>query len=260
MASGIYIAMQGTRVQEHRLDTLSHDLANASTPGFKRQAAIYRQVHNDASKMGDPNQAMGLHHPVRLLPEDRLPVHLEERYTQFDQGAIRPTGNDLDIAIDGPGFFTLQGPDGPIYTRNGTFDLALDGALVNSNGLAVLDDQGQPIRVPRDQGQLRISSTGEYFIDDQPQGRLGIADFQNLQALERQGDSNWRNPDPQQNPAAPVIAPRVHQGHIEVANVNPIRTMVELIKTNRIFELNTRAIQAYKAMDDQANRDVGRIS
>ncbi|MEZ4436533.1 MAG: flagellar basal-body rod protein FlgF [bacterium] len=260
MASGIYIAMQGARVQEHRLDTLNHDLANANTPGFKRQAAIYRQIHNDATKLGDPDQAMGLHHPVRYLPEDRLPVHLEQRYTQFEQGALRFTGNDLDIAIDGPGFFTLAGPDGPRYTRNGSFTLARDGALVTHEGHPVLDATGQPIRLPTADGRLRVATTGEIFIDDQPAGRLGLADFGDLQALARVGDSTWQNPNAATNPATPVTDPRVHQAHIESANVNPIRTMVELIKTNRVFEMNTRAIQAYKAMDDQANRDVGRLS
>lgn len=257
MANGIYIAMQGARVQEHRLDTLSHDLANAQTPGFKRQAAIYRQVHNDVSKMGSPDQAMGVHHPVRFLPEDRLPVHLEERYTQFEQGALRFSGNDLDMALDGEGFFTVQGPDGPLYTRNGAFTMSREGLLVTHTGLPVLGQDGRPIAMPDTQGRLRVSRAGELFVDDQPAGRLNLVSFQNPQALTRAGDSNWQAPAGVEAEAA---TPAVHQAHIESANVDPIRTMVELIKTNRIFEMNTRAIQAYKAMDDQASRDVGRVS
>lgn len=257
MANGIYISMMGARVQETRLDTLSHDLANAQTPGFKRQAAIYRQVHNDVSKMGDPNQAMGLGHPVRFLPEDRLPVHLEQRFTQFEQGALRHTGNDLDLAIDGEGFFTVQGPDGPLYTRNGTFTFSREGVLVTHAGLPVLGADGAPIATPDTQGRLRVARNGELFIGDAPAGRLAIVRFDDLQALQRAGDSDWQAPAGLA--AQPMAAPNVHQGHLEMANVDPIRTMVELIKTNRIFEMNTRAIQAYKAMDDQASRDVGRI-
>jgi len=257
MANGIYIAMQGARVQEQRLDTLSHDLANAQTPGFKRQAAIYRQVHNDVSKMGSPAQAMGVHHPVRFLPEDRLPVHLEERYTQFEQGALRFSGNDLDMALDGEGFFTVQGPEGPLFTRNGAFTMSREGLLVTHTGLPVLGEDGKPIAMPDTQGRLRVSRAGELFVDDQPAGRLNLVSFANLQALTRAGDSNWQPPAGVEPEAA---APAVHQAHIESANVDPIRTMVELIKTSRIFELNTRAIQAYKAMDDQASRDIGRVS
>lgn len=257
MANGIYIAMQGARVQEHRLDTLSHDLANAQTPGFKRQAAIYRQVHNDATKMGSPDQAMDLHHPVRFLPEDRHPVHLEARYTQFEQGALRFSGNDLDMALDGEGFFTVQGPDGPLYTRNGTFTRSREGLLVTHSGLPVLGEDGKPIAMPDTQGRLRVSRAGELFVGDQPAGRLNLVRFDDLQALGRAGDSNWQAPEGAE--ALPADA-AVHQAHIESANVDPIRTMVELIKTNRIFELNTRAIQAYKAMDDQASRDVGRVT
>lgn len=258
MANGIYIAMQGARVQEHRLDTLSHDLANAQTPGFKRQAAIYRQVHDDVSKMGDPAQAMGVHHPVRFLPEDRLPVHLEERYTQFDQGPLRVTDNDMDLAIDGEGFFTVQGPDGLLFTRNGNFTISRRGVLVTHSGMPLLGDDGKPVVVPDAEGRLRVSRAGELFIDDVPAGRLNIARFADPQRLSRAGDSAWQAPEGVE--PEPVASPNVHQGYIEMANVDPIRTMVELIKTNRIFELNTRALQAYKAMDDQATREVGRSS
>ncbi|MCA9538425.1 MAG: flagellar basal-body rod protein FlgF [Myxococcales bacterium] len=258
MASGIYVAMQGARAQEHRLETLSHDLANALTPGFKRQAAIYRQVHHDVTRMGDPNQAMGVHHPVRFLPEDRLPVLLDDRYTQFEQGPMRNTGNDLDLALNGEGFFVLGGPDGPLYTRNGSFALARGGALVDQRGFPVLDDAGKPVVLPNEQGRLRISQQGDIFSDDQPVGRLAVVRFDDPQALLRAGDSGWTAP-PALAPV-PITVPDIKQGHLESANVNVVRTMVELIKTNRIFELNTRALQAYKAMDDQATREVGRSS
>ena len=88
MASGIYVSMGAARNQEHRMETLANDLANANTPGFKSQEAIYKQIHNDVTSMGSPKQAMGLNHPVRFLPEDRLPVALVDRYTKFSQGGF----------------------------------------------------------------------------------------------------------------------------------------------------------------------------
>ena len=101
MSSGIYVAMGGARNQERRLETLSHDLANANTPGFKSQETIYQQIHNDVTQMGSPDQAMDMNHPVRFLPEDRLPVAMVERYTNFSQGSFKHTGNEMDVAISG---------------------------------------------------------------------------------------------------------------------------------------------------------------
>ena len=118
MASGIYVAMSGARNQSHRLDTLSNDLANANTPGFKAQETIYRQVHNDATALGNPNQAMGLNHPVRFLPEDRLPSVMDARFTKFKQGAQQETSW---TSLANEGFFKVQGENEAIYTRNGTF-------------------------------------------------------------------------------------------------------------------------------------------
>ena len=259
MASGIYVSMGGARNQEHRMDTLSNDLANANTPGYKSQEAIYRQIHNDVTKMGSPDQAMGVNHPVRFLPEDRLPVAMVERYTKFGQGSFRHTGNELDLAIHGRGFFTVQGQDGPVYTRNGTFTLNKDGVLTDQQGNAVLSDTGKTIQAPGATGKVGVSADGLVLVDGEPLGKLGVVEFDNPQVLERLGNSNFKHPDPNfvAQPAADVD---VRQGFLETANVNPVHTMAMLVKTNRLFELNTRALQAYKAMDEQSARDVGRLN
>lgn len=260
MASGIYVAMGAARTQDERLETLSNNLANARTPGFKQHRAVYRQVAQDVSKMGDPNQAMDMHHPVRFLPRDRVRGVLDERFTQWTQGPLEHTGNPLDLALEGEGFFVVQGPDGnPLYTRNGNFSQARDGALVTQQGLAVLDDQGQPVRLPQGAGQLHVSPEGEVQVGGQPAGKLGVVRFDDPQVLERVGESNFRSVDPNVQPVADPPG-MVHQGYLEGSNVNPVYTMTLLIKTNRLFELNVRALQAYKAMDDSAVRDVGRTS
>jgi flagellar basal-body rod protein FlgG len=260
MASGIYVAMGGARNQERRLDTLSHDLANANTPGFKAQDTIYKQVHNDVTKLGNPNQAMGLNHPVRFLPEDRLPSVMDERYTKFKQGTLRETGNDLDLALTGDGFFTIQGPSGPLYTRNGTFLLDKTGTLVDQQGRSVLNDRGNPVQVPNTAAKVNIGKSGEVVVDGEKVADLGLVKFEakEMQLLERMGDSAYRNPDPNIQ-AQPLENANIQQGYLEMANVNPVHTMAMLIKTNRIFEFNTRALQAYKAMDEQCAREVGRV-
>jgi flagellar basal body rod protein FlgG len=249
--------MSGAQMQDQRLESLSNNLANALTPGFKRQESVYRQVHNDATKMGDPNQAMGVHHPVRFLPEDRLPGTIDERWTHWSQGPMKVTNNPLDVAIEGEGFLTVQGPNNEaLYTRNGGLRLSTDGTLVNVDGLPVLDDDGKSIQVVGDSSRFQVTEEGFVQIGDEPLGRLGLVTFDSLQPLERLGGSLFRQPDPAVAPRAADA--KVLQGHLEGANVNPVWTMTMLIKTNRIFELNVKAMQAYKNMDDSAIRDVGR--
>ncbi len=258
MASGIYTSMSGAHMQEQRLETLSNNLANANTPGFKRHEALYRQAHNDATKLGDPNQALGVHHPVRFLPEDRLPGLIDERWTHWSQGSMKVTDNNFDVGLEGEGFLAVQGPnDQPLYTRNGALRLQSDGTLVNGDGLALLDDTGKTIQVIGDRGRFHVSEDGVVQVGDETLGKLNIVTFDDLQPLERLGGSLYRHPDPNVQPL-PTTDVTVHQGFLEGANVNPVYTMTLLIKTNRIFELNTRAMQAYKAMDQSAIQNVGR--
>lgn len=256
MANGMYVSMSAARMQDHRAETLAHDLANAATPGFKRQRAVYRQVHNDVSKMGDPNQAMGLGHPTRMLPEDCLPGQLDVRFTEWTQGLMKATDNPFDVAIQGEGFLVVQGPDGPLYTRNGTLMRAQDGTLVTQEGFAVLDTGGASIQVPGDNGSLRITPQGEVEAGGAALGQLAVVTFDDLQSLQRVGSSNLRPPDPNVQPRAAEAT--LHQGYLEGSNVNPVFTMTLMIKANRLFELSTRALQAYKSMDDAAVRQVGR--
>jgi flagellar basal body rod protein FlgG len=201
---------------------------------------------------------MGLNHPVRFLPEDRLPVAMVERFTKFNQGSLRFTGNDLDVALNGEGFFTVQGPNGPLYTRNGTFLIDREARLVDQEGLPVLGVDGKTIQLSNEAGKVGITEQGEVIIDGESLGQLNIVRFDNQQELLRLGNSNFRHPDANFVPAQ-VDEPDVRQQFLEMANVNPIKTMAMLIKTNRIFELNTRAMQAYKQMDEQAAREVGKL-
>jgi flagellar basal-body rod protein FlgG len=257
MATGIYVGMSGARVQEHSLETIANNLANARTPGFKRQDAIYRAIRASVAPLGDPRQAKDVHRPVRFLPEDRIPAVLDERYTRWEQGPLRRTDDPLDLALEGEGLFTIAGPDGqPLYTRDGAFSQARDGTLVTQTGEAVLDPSGQPIRIPSSAAKVTVTSDGRVEADGAEVGRLAVVRFTDPRALDRAGDSNWRQVNPQAGPQ-PATA-QVHQGWLEGANVNPVQAMTQLIKTQRVFGLNLKAIEAYQNMDREAIHEVGR--
>jgi flagellar basal body rod protein FlgG len=133
-----------------------------------------------------------------------------------------------------------------------------DGELVDQQGLPVLTQGGGRIRVPNEQGKVGITRDGTIIVDGEDVGKLSVLDVANPQDLRRVGNSNYELPDPNVKPPQ-MAEPDVRQQFTESANVNAVHTMAMLIKTNRLFELNTRAIQAYKDMDDKAARDVGRI-
>ncbi len=259
MSSGIYTAMLGARAQEHALETVNNNLANVNTVGFKRQDTIYREIHNDVSKMDDPLQGEDIHSPVRFLPDDRVAGVMEERFTHFDQGPLKQTGNDLDVGLEGDGFFTVQGPKGPMYTRNGTFTLTPDGTLTAAGGLPVLDDQGKSIRISDAAAKVSITTEGNIQVGNATVAKLGIVNFANPAVLQRNGNSNWTVPSPQVQPQA-LAAPNVHQGWLEGSNVNPVSSMTLMVKVSRIFELNSKVIQAYKQMDQEASQEVGRVA
>lgn len=259
MANGIYVAMSGAKTREYVLETVANNLANARTPGFKRQEAAFREVRARIDRMGDPAQAMGVHRPVRFLPDDRQHAVMDERFTRWAQGPLRRTDNPLDLALEGDGFFVVGGPGGePRYTRNGTLSLARDGTLVTQEGAPVLDADGEPVRIPGNAARVDVTADGRVQVGGADVGRLAIVRFADPRALERVGDSQWRPPPGA--PAAPEPADAVvHQGWLEGSNVNPVRAMTLLIKTHRIFGLNTKVIQAYQQIDRQAAREVGRV-
>lgn len=257
MSSGIYTAMMGARAQEHALETVNNNLANVNTPGFKRQDTMYREIHNDARKLGDPLQGEDIHSPVRFLPDDRIAGVMEERFTHFDQGPLKQTGNTFDLAIEGEGFFVLQGENGPVYTRNGSFTLQPDGSLTAASGAPVLDDKDQPIRIPDTASQVSITADGQVQVGAGTIGKLAIVRFDDPRLLRRAGDSEWTLMSPQLQPQM-MDSPNLHQGWIESSNVNPVTTMTAMVKVSRIFELNSKVIQAYKQMDQEAAQEVGR--
>jgi flagellar basal-body rod protein FlgG len=278
MASGIYTAMTGARAQEQRLETLNNNLANMMTPGYKRHRATFQAIHNEVhNKLGSPEQAMDVHHPVRFLPEDNVPVLKDERFTVWESGPLRSSGNKLDVALAGNGFFVLEGPNGQPnrYTRNGNFTLSADGTLVSGDGLPVLDPDGQQIQLGGLEGDITIEPGGFIQVGENQVGQIGVVDFENLRLLERVGDSQFVPPAPpppevdangdpipvaNPNVPLPVENPDIRQGWLEGANVNPVTGLALLIKTQRTYDMNVRAIQAYKHMDDLATREVGRAS
>lgn len=204
-----------------RLETAAQNLSNLNSAGYKADGLAFSEVLGGYTRAGQ--RAGGM-------------VAIGQQQTNFAQGAIERTGNPFDLAIDGEGFFAVQTPQGVRYTRQGTFVLAADGAVVTPLGYALLG-QGGPVRV---ENRMEVTPEGVVFSNGAEIDRIRVTRFAQLQELQKQGAGLFHDAEGQAQEATDF---RILQGSLERSNVNPIETMVTLITLNREFESYQRALR-----------------
>jgi len=240
-------AASGMRARMESLDMLANNLANATTVGYKSDREFY-SVYASAEAAADaPQVAEGA---------DTLPV-IESHWTDLSQGVLRTTGNSLDLAIDGSGFFTVRGPNSNLFTRNGNFRLSADGTLVTADGYAVLDSSGGTIR-SRTEAPLEVSPDGDVTQQGQALGRIGVVNFASRSAIDKQGANYFHPADPNSKPSA--SGARVYQGRLEDSNAGAAEGAIRLVGIMRQFEMLERAAKLGAEMDRQAVEQVAKVS
>ncbi|HNY65647.1 MAG TPA: flagellar basal-body rod protein FlgF [Deltaproteobacteria bacterium] len=242
MDQGMYTAAAGAIAMEERLSIIANNLANVNTVGFKKDAVSYQDFQKalDASMLY-PGQ-------FQTKPVD---VVIGGQYIDATQGGIRETGNPLDAAIVGEGFFAVSTPDGIRYTRAGDFTLSTEGLLVTQQGYPV---QGEGGDITIGNGKVAIDPHGTITVDGTVVDRLQVVTIQEA-GLERQGNSLYA---PRQGFATePVESPEVRQGFIESSNVDPVIEMVGLISTQRAYEAFQRVIRSVNDTYTQSMQSVG---
>jgi len=263
---GWFTAASGMRAQQWRLDAVANNLANVDTDGFKRDVAAFKAFPEMLLRRQDDDGVyvipFGSADAAPIVGKLGTGVELNELYTCFDQGAMKETQSDFDVAMDGKGFFAVATPYGERYTRNGSFVLGKEGFLETKEGFPVLGEQG-PIRVKAN--NFQIDKDGRVWINaaypDDPEIMIGreanqweepvlldtlkIVEFELDRYLEKQGSSLYR--ESQYSGPAFVIPegmrPKVLQGFLEASNVDPVTEMVRMIEVNRSYEANQKVIQ-----------------
>lgn len=241
MANSVYISMSAAIAADNRLDVVANNIANVNTAGFKQT----RTAFQDFLVKEGPNGITDKGFSAMALTQ-----------TDLTAGGLQQTGNPLDVAISGPGFFMVRSPDGDVLTRNGSFRISSDGTLVNADGMQVLGagaggGAGGPIRVDPTKGRVTIGPTG--VIEQQTRGgqagtvlaTLSIMDAE-TQQLTHKGGSNYSAPT---TALQPVATPDLVSGFIEKSNVNAVRGMIELIAATRDFEQATRVMNRVQQID-----------
>jgi flagellar basal body rod protein FlgG len=182
---------------------------------------------------------------------------IERPWTDFSQGAFTATGNPLDLAISGSGFFAVNSPSGPLYTRNGSFSLSKDGRLVTSDGYPVRAEGGGNLTLNAS-AWVEISADGTVRQDNNVAGRLELRDFPKLGTLVKRGDNYFRPADASVQPQ-PAGSASVKQGQLEASNAGNAESAVRLINVMRQFEMLQKAVSLGLEMNQHAIQDVAKV-
>jgi flagellar basal-body rod protein FlgF len=236
------IAASGLRSRMESLDLLANNMANASTGGYKADREFYSLYA--ASEAQDSGSSA------------TMPV-IEKPWIDLSQGALTPTGNPLDVALSGRGFFGVSGPNGPLYTRNGDFHLSANGALVTADGYPVLGASGAPLTAQANL-PIDIKNDGTVQQNGQQIGQLDVADFTSTASLAKQGGNYFRVVDPTVKPAAPS-GTTVEQGKLEASNTGAAESAVRLVGIMRQFEMLQKAVMIGNDMSKQAIEQVAKV-
>ncbi|PWU01374.1 MAG: flagellar basal-body rod protein FlgF [Terriglobia bacterium] len=236
------IAASGLRARMESLEMLANNIANAATGGYKSDREFYSLYV--APEAAD-SAALAT-----------MPV-IERPWTDFSQGLLNSTGNPLDLALTGRGFFAVNGPHGPLYTRNGSFRLAADGKLTTSEGYPVRGAGGSPLTLPGS-GPVEIGADGTVRLDGNVAGRLELADFTSTQGLIKQGNNYFRAGDATVQ-AAPASGASVTQGQLEASNTGQAEAAVRLISVMRQFEMLQKAVSLSAEMNRHATGEVAKV-
>jgi len=242
--SGFYAACAGLRAQSQALEVSAHNLANLNTPGFRAQDVSFQSL----LALVDPAAANELNHAINNYGV------LEGTHLDLSAGNVEMTGNPLDLAVEGEGFFAVQTSRGVRYTRGGSFRVSTTGELVTAAGDPVLGQAGT-IHVPT--GAVSIGSDGTISVAGAIAGSIQLSEFPLGTELQSEGDGLLCAPA---NRAQPALRTVVRQGALESSNVNAIRAMTELIGVQRHAELLGRALSMFDTeMNHIAANDLPRI-
>jgi flagellar basal-body rod protein FlgF len=240
---GLFAAASGMLADQIRQDVIANNLANATTAGFKGDVAVGEAF---------PDMLVNQLQTGAQVGTLGLGSHISQISTNDKQGALRQTGNTYDLAVAGSGWFSVQGPNGVAYTRNGTFSLDAKGQLVTADAQPVLDDGGRPITIGA--GKASITPDGRVSVDGRQIAKLALTTL-DPKRLHKLGDNLYTG-----TVQKGVDPGRVEQGFLESSNVNSVKEMVDLISTMRSFEAGQKAVQAEDDSLGKAVNDVGRIS
>ena len=247
MINSLWISKTGMEAQQTQLDVISNNLANVSTNGFKRANAVFEDLMYQNLRQVGANSTEQTQLPTGL--QIGLGVRTVATSRSFAQGSLQQSGNTLDVAIKGNGFFQVTQPDGTLaYTRDGSFQVDSQGRLVTSNGLPIANG----VTIPATAQSVTIAADGTVSVVLPGQaapsniGTIAIANFINPAGLAPQGQNLYTETAASGTPVTGTAGTNglgsMMQGYVETSNVNVVQELVTMIQTQRAYEMNSKAV------------------
>lgn len=257
MIRALWSAASGMDAQQLNIDVISNNLANVNTTSFKSDRAEFKDLIYQTLQAENLNAGQGK--PVNM--QVGVGVRPSAIVKDFSEGSLEQTNNQLDLALDGEGFFSVKGPDGnTYYTRDGSFKLSVNGGtatLTTADGYPVLDVNGQPITFNSTQREISVNELGVISAKDNNGiehnvATLGLYNFVNPQGLINKGNNLYQETVSSGTPGTRTDFQgkmgNVEQGFLETSNVQVVKEMVDMIAAQRAYEINSKSIQAADEM------------
>lgn len=240
MNRGTYVALSGALVRQQMMDTISHNLSNNETIGFKKGQSVFKTMMERAAN-GQSLERVNL-------------AEIEEGFTDFSQGNLSPSGVPTHMAIQGEGFFKVQDEQGNVYyTRQGSLRLDSEGRMINAQGMALLGEDGRPITVPNP--DITIAEDGTIMLDEGQQTKIPLYTFDDYSVLSRQGGGQFTVPKGQERQLETLVTdPHIFQGQLEGSNVNLMQEMSQMVESTRVFEACQKMLKTYHSLASEANK------
>ena len=256
MNRSLWIAKTGMEGQQFKLDTIANNLANVATNGYKRGGVVFEDLMYDNLRQVGAASSDQSQLPTGL--QVGLGVRTVATSRNFTQGNLQQTSNNMDVAVQGNGFFQLTMPDGTIgYTRDGAFQIDSQGRMVNSSGLPLVNG----ITVPANATNVTVAADGTVTaaipgtVTPQTIGTITLASFINPPGLEPKGQNIYAETAASGQPTVGAANANgvgsLMQGFVETSNVNVVQELVTMIQTQRAYEMNSKAIQTSDEMLQQ---------
>ncbi|MDX2471952.1 MAG: flagellar hook-basal body protein [SAR324 cluster bacterium] len=247
----IFTLLSAMKGNQRQMDATANNLANANTPGFKRDQVLFREMYTEFSEQDLESEEESFAHENYLSPLSRggtsfvMPDHVSP---QMNTGRIIPTSSPKDIAIQNDGFLVVQGSKGTAYTRDGRFLEDQEGFLITKSGDRVMGEKGPILVGGKD---MAIGSDGAVIVGGQLVDKLQVVKFEQPTRLTKLGGGYWA-PGSDKQIAMPQKDPRIAQGVYESSNVDVVTEMVDMITVNRSFEAAQRAMRSNDSLDEKS--------
>jgi flagellar basal-body rod protein FlgF len=247
MENPSYIALSQQMALRRQMDVIATNIANVSTPGFKAERIMFAELlagkaPYSSSPTGSTRPGLSFVNEVGMLRDT-------------SDGGMSQTGNALDLALNGPGYFVVDTPNGPRYTRQGAFRLNQDGRIVTADGYALLDAQSRPISIRPGESRIEISTKGAVTTESGEVGRIQIAQFENEQAMRKIGAGLYETDQ------APIAGDaEVRQGMIENSNVKAVNEITTMMDILRRYQSAQKIIDSDHELERKAIDKLSRLS